>query len=99
MITDRFLVGAGSGYTVGQAGGYNTVILVQENLPAHSHAAVAAGYQVMVANNNAPDFIVGSGSAIGLQYSGNYVTGPAGGGVAHENRPPYYAVYIWRRTA
>ena len=99
LITDHFLVGAGSGYTVGQVGGYNTVILIQENLPAHSHAAVAAGYQVMVANNNAPDFIVGSGSAIGLQYSGNYVTGPAGGGVAHENRPPYYAVYIWRRTA
>ena len=99
LITDHFLVGAGSDYTVGQVGGYNTVILTQENLPVHNHAAVAAGYQVMVANNNAPDFIVGSGSAIGLQYSGNYMTGATGGSIAHENRPPYYAVYIWRRTA
>ena len=24
---------------------------------------------------------------------------PAGGSLAHENRPPYLAVYMWRRTA
>jgi microcystin-dependent protein len=37
-LRDRFLVGAGSTYTVGATGGATTVALAEANLPAHSHS-------------------------------------------------------------
>jgi microcystin-dependent protein len=36
-LRDRFLVGAGSTYTVGATGGSATVALAEANLPTHSH--------------------------------------------------------------
>jgi microcystin-dependent protein len=37
-LRDRFVVGAGSTYTVGATGGAATVALAADNLPAHSHS-------------------------------------------------------------
>jgi microcystin-dependent protein len=37
-LRDRFVVGAGSTYTVGAIGGAATVTLAEANLPAHSHS-------------------------------------------------------------
>lgn len=37
-LRDRFVVGAGSTYTVGATGGAATVVLATANLPAHSHS-------------------------------------------------------------
>jgi microcystin-dependent protein len=37
-LRDRFLVGAGSTYAVGATGGANTVALVTNELPSHTHS-------------------------------------------------------------
>lgn len=37
-LRDRFVVGAGQGYSVGDTGGSATVSLVEANLPAHLHS-------------------------------------------------------------
>lgn len=100
QLKDRFLLGLGDGGApAGTTGGAATVTLTEAQLPSHAHASIAAGYQVLAANNQNSDFMVGSGSVIGISYTGNYTTSNTGENQAHENMPPYYAVYIWQRTA
>jgi len=42
-LRDRFIVGAGSTYTIGTTGGANTVTLVEANLPSHAHSFSGTG--------------------------------------------------------
>ena len=68
---------------------HNTPKLTVNELPSHSHNYSYPGYEA------GGEWYGASGTA-----KGNTVaTTAVGGGAAHENRPPYYAVYIWRRTA
>ena len=99
QLMDKFVVGAGHLYSVGSTGGAATVTLTEAQLPAHAHASVASGYQVFAANNQTPDFTVGSGSVIGVSYTGNYATSNTGANQPHENLPPYLPLNIWQRTA
>ena len=89
QIRDRFLVGVGSSYAAGATGGEATHKLTVDELPSHSHNYSYPGYEA------GGEWYGASGTA-----KGNTVaTTAVGGGAAHENRPPYFAVYIWRRTA
>lgn len=88
-IQDRFLIAAGSTYKAGGTGGEATHKLTVEEMPSHTHAVLA---------DNVP------GSSTGVQTlfsgaSGSFGTSWTGGGSAHNNMPPYLAVYIWKRTA
>lgn len=40
-LTDRFVIGAGSSYSVGSTGGVGSVTLTTNNLPAHTHTATS----------------------------------------------------------
>ena len=94
QIKDRFLLGAGDTYTAGTTGGEASHKLTVSEMPSHNHEAVST-----------------SGSDRGLalypfsMITQNYRTAdanvirPTGGNQAHNNMPPYYTVYIWRRTA
>lgn len=86
-LRDRFIVGAGSSYSVGATGGEATHTLTIEEMPSHRHKVGAK------ALNTAR----GTGGYINLvEPSANY-TDYTGGGQAHENRPPYYALaYIMK---
>jgi microcystin-dependent protein len=42
-LRDRFIVGAGTTYTIGATGGANTVTLVEANLPSHTHSFSGTG--------------------------------------------------------
>lgn len=91
-IQGRFLLGAGSSYSVNGTGGEATHTLTTSEIPAHTHATyrqnsagTISGIFTYSASNTIPGYIVNSGST--------------GGGSAHNNMPPYYVVYIWRRTA
>ena len=89
QIQNRFLVGVGSSYAAGATGGEATHKLTVDELPSHSHNYSYPGYEA------GGEWYGASGTA-----KGNTVaTTAVGGGAAHENRPPYFAVYIWRRTA
>lgn len=93
-LQDRFLVGAGNSYAVNSTGGANTVTLSVAQMPVHNHYIYRA-VTIDKGNtwNTAYPFTTGS-SGQNTYYSDN-----AGGGQAHENRPPYRAVYMWKRTA
>ena len=82
-LRDRFIVGAGSGgsYTIGDTGGYDSVTLTVDQIPAHTHTAYTEG-------TGTPPGGVATSSGNGSSVD----TGSTGGGQSHENRPPYYAL-------
>lgn len=92
-VGGRFLLGADSTYAAGSTGGEAAHTLTVDEMPRHNHE---------VDNLNA------SGSATPFMtvqaqdkkgFGGNVQTMYAGGGKAHNNMPPYLAVYMWKRTA
>ena len=84
-LRDRFIVGTGSSYSLGNTGGANSVTLTLNQIPAHTHTYERTDVGINVndrpwpASNNDCDMT-------------NQNTSSAGGGQAHENRPPYYAL-------
>ena len=84
-LRDRFIVGTGSSYSLGNTGGANSVTLTLNQIPAHTHTYERTDVGIDVsdrpwpASNNDCDMT-------------NQNTSSAGGGQSHENRPPYYAL-------
>ena len=84
-LRDRFIVGTGSSYSLGNTGGANSVTLTLNQIPAHTHTYERTDVGINVndrpwpASNNDCDMT-------------NQNTSSAGGGQSHENRPPYYAL-------
>lgn len=91
QITDRFLIGAGQNYAVNATGGEATHTLTTDEMPSHRH-----NFSRPTAGNTW--YSSGSKAWWASPLVTDY-TGYSGGGQAHNNIPPYYAVYIWRRTA
>lgn len=98
QIQGRFLLAADSTYTAGSTGGEATHALTVDEMPAHTHSADFwssksgdAGYAGTPATNfdswNRPT------------ERATASVKETGGGQAHNNMPPYLAVYMWRRTA
>lgn len=112
QIKDKFLLSAGDTYSAGATGGEATHTLTVDEMPSHKHEiyqhvngynfAVVTGYGdaggskiAMGANGGVSNLDPGSGdTARGLVNS--WYTG---GSQAHNNMPPYIAVYMWKRIA
>ena len=96
QIEDKFLLAAGATYKAGSTGGEATHTLTQGEMPKHNHV-------IYYPNAGGPD----TGAAIGFPEAGSKntwwaaacMTGQTGGSAAHNNMPPYLAVYVWARTA
>lgn len=93
-LRDKFVVGAGSTYTVGASGGEAAHTLSIAEMPAHSHG-------VLKRSASTTSISRGEGVtdiwdiAYHLEYGFN--TENTGGGQAHNNLPPYYALcYIMK---
>ena len=85
-LRDRFIVGAGSSYALKATGGAATVTLTLDQIPPHSHNFSWPRGDAWWNN--------GSGNTWwGNSFNASSNTANAGGGQAHENRPPYYALY------
>lgn len=81
-----FITAAGSGYTVNSGGGAATVALGHDQVPGSLWSASARNRSGEI------KALFSQGASYGI----NSVPGAAS--YAHENRPPYIAAYIWRRT-
>ena len=91
QIKDRFLIGAGASYSIGEMGGSATHTLTVAEMPSHSHTATAGRSST------------GSGTRYS-SYEGETGTSDTiystytGGSGAHDNMPPYTTVFTWQRV-
>lgn len=94
--TGKMLLSAGDGYAVESTGGEAEHTLTVDELPSHSHDMIIKNTnengRTDEANNS------GSGSS-GFENFATWHTKTTGGGKAHNNLPPYLAVYMWKRIA
>ena len=95
QIQNRFLLAAGDTYAAGKTGGEATHTLTVEEMPAHSHS-----FTYPVSCNPTSENQVNYNWGTETVRFQNTSTGTenAGGGSAHNNMPPYLAVYVWKRT-
>lgn len=99
QIKDQFLVGAGNSYTSQATGGEAAHTLTVDEIPSHSHVFSHGVYNnastFTSQQYNYPVYVQGdTASNWSLPFADS-----TGGGAAHNNLPPYYAVYMWVRTA
>ena len=97
QIKDRFVLAAGSSYSVGDTGGAATVTPTVDQIPSHKHNLTVGS------SNNTGDINtkqLAPGKAGDTIYD-NVTTSIAntGGGKSHNNMPPYIVAYCWCRTA
>lgn len=96
QLKDRFLLGAGGSYTLGNTGGEASHTLTVAEMPSHTHDM--QGYWTVKDR---------SGSSEAASYNrissdpatSNTPVLSAGGGSAHNNMPPFEAVNIWKRVS
>lgn len=94
QIKNRFLLSASSTYSALSVGGEATHTLTENEIPEHQHSiwypnaggeqSAAIGYPEAGSKNT--------------WYAEASKTSSAGGGQAHNNMPPYLAVYMWERV-
>lgn len=92
-IQDCFLLAAGSTYAAGATGGEAEHTLTINEMPSHSHDSETWSYRDGSLYNW---FTTSPGSHVDWKQT---TINNTGGGAAHNNMPPYLAVYVWQRTA
>lgn len=95
QIQGRFLIGAGTAYPAGSTGGEATHTLTASEIPDHTHTFKYTGQSVTTGVNSIRLYEAASNQY--NAYSGGQSSNC--GGRAHNNLPPYMAVYMWTRTA
>lgn len=115
-LTDKFLVGAGNDYDLGDVGGEATHTLNVSEMPWHGHLVrfhnSAGTLGTAYYYNGATKTNQTGAQAPAITWKGTTFTAaqngagdqagaadPVGGGQAHNNLPPYEAVYMWKRIA
>lgn len=100
QIKDTFILAAGTKYKAGTTGGEATHALTVPEMPNHYHDEYAGNDG---GDSSAPSGYIGWPS---ISYTSDKTwlaklakTSGTGGGAAHNNMPPYLAVYVWQRTA
>ncbi len=105
-LRDRFVVGAGSSYSVGNTGGASSVTLSTSQIPSHNHSAPSLTIKVSNQAGGDPNYDnIARARRSGSQQNANSnsvvmgsSTGSTGSGSSHENRPPYYALCYIMKT-
>ena len=109
-LRDRFLVGAGSTYSVGGTGGSADAIVVDHNHTGttgnqnqdHVHAynkldSVGSGGNIVIGAGDSWNFAGGSTDPNNVGHVHNFTTANVGGSGTNANLPPFYALaYIMK---
>jgi len=96
-LRGKFVVGYHDGngdYDVGDTGGAETVTLTTAQIPSHKHTTNIDGGHVIPGNGGSSYPYGGAGTYASTVFSMNNT----GGGGAHENRPPFYALCYIMKT-
>lgn len=115
-LRDRFIIGAGNEYSIGNTGGSANVALTEEQMPSHYHVLYGGSTSSDNTKYNGGDpygAMAVNVASLGTEIGGHYTyrnkigqdnaisskndgfsisTNSKGTGIAHENRPPYYAL-------
>lgn len=94
QIKDRFLLASGNTYSNGSTGGEATHTLTVNEMPSHKHNTQGQ-WSTAGTGNRCLSYNKISGDPV---RSDNPILA-TGGGAAHNNMPPYLAVYIWKRIS
>lgn len=106
-IQDRFLLASGKTYAAGSTGGEASHVLVINEIPTHDHRLPGHVWN-WGGQGGCTVYAEGAIAAAGTSTPGNNLstkqnewvaTNTSGGSEAHNNMPPYLAVYVWQRTA
>jgi hypothetical protein len=107
-IKDKFVLAAGEEYKVGKIGGAAKHKLTIDEMPAHWHEnrAITSGgvntalrlFKSNAADGSGWDMLTNTGENDFNDNLDSYAAS-RGGGLAHENMPPYVVYYCWERTA
>jgi len=110
-MVDRFIVGSGNAYSVGETGGADSVILNTTQIPSHNHTLTDPGHAhtyvgAFWPSPSGPEQNQAGSPEDKTDFNYGRTTDSAttgitinnvGGGLAHENRPPYFAlIYLMR---
>ena len=104
----QFHVSAGTTYTAGSTGGAATVTLTENELPSiagqFNIKSTSTGLDIITSASGhftkaATTTNVATTTNNASSKAGSTIRFSFGGGGAHENMPPYVAVYRWHRTA
>lgn len=90
-LRDYFHIGGGNLYAVGATGGASTVTLTASEIPQHRHTISVPG-RTSTGGTPETDRLHGA-STIGTTFNVTGNTGYVGSGSAHNNLPPYVAMF------
>ncbi len=106
QIKDVFLLGAGNTYTGGEIGGESSHTLTIDEIPTHTHEFErsiddGANWRTALLGRTgtswSKDYYFSGGDTLKAHSEWNIRIAETGGGTAHNNMPPYLAVYMWKR--
>lgn len=100
QIKDTFLLASGDTYAAGATGGEAAHTLTTNEIPAHKHALLGEfGAAGSASFSPWKTYTQLAGSSATTKMRSDVSMDNTGGGQAHNNMPPYLAVYVWKRIA
>ena len=99
QLQDRFLLGAGAAYALGSTGGEDAVTLTTSQIPSHDHKLQMVSPHTSSGDRSTSYVQYGYNGDGNTFYTNANPVENTGGGGAHNNMPPYLAVYMWKRVS
>lgn len=94
QIKDKFLLASGDTFSGGSTGGEIAHAINVNEMPRHAHTLIFHSHDGTGNSGTGVPYYGNGSSIIGGDASGCQ---PTGEGLAHNNMPPYLAVYVWKR--